>query len=350
MIRLKSQYSSLNAFVFLLLGMLFFNVASRAQGSLEFIGSTSKDAVPLGGAIVTLYKDALKEMRTTSNKKGKFKFDLEYGYKYTITFSYPGCIDMYMLVDSKVPGNKHNLLAGYNVDVLFFDSTDKTIDLKRYQQPFIKVLFDEVDNSFKDDAKYLAEFTAGIVTTDEYAENLAKIKARGRRKKAVNNKFSIAGNLVTGESSKPLVNKKIYLVNEKGEIIRTTISNAHGSFVFTNLPADQSFLLKMDDQEAALAINTMVRITDKNGKKIIDASRDEKGKIQFKFLPPDKTSSSLMSFDNVSLVNMKGKFTSIDNKPLAYSIVNLMNDQGQIIQTDTTDENGKFTFTNFKFL
>ena len=137
----------------------------------------------------------------------------------------------------------------------------------------------------------------------------------------------------------------VFLHNEKGEILQTTISNAYGAFVFANLPADQSFLVKMDDQEAALAVNTRVSIMDKNGKKIVDASRDAQGQVQFNFPAPDKMSSSLMFFDDVYLLDMKGKFTSTDNKPLTNSTVNLIDDKGKIIQTVTTDENGKFTFT-----
>ena len=92
-----------------------------------------------------------------------------------------------------------------------------------------------------DDEKYFEEFTKGIVFKPaETIESSEELTAENKKKKD-RNKLNIAGKLLEDNNSKPIVNTRINLINEKGEIIRTAISNSQGAFVFTDLPADQIF-------------------------------------------------------------------------------------------------------------
>lgn len=159
---------------------------------------------------------------------------------------------------------------------------------------------------------------------------------------------TFAGNLLVGETStKPLVNTRVNLLNEKGEIVQTVVTNAFGAFVFTNLPPDQNFLVQVDETDTQLTLKTKIILTNKNGKEMQVASAGEGGSFKFEFLAADKNTLKLMEVeDNELRMDFKGKFVGDNKKPMANVIVNLVNEKGEVIQTTVTDKYGSFKFTN----
>lgn len=162
------------------------------------------------------------------------------------------------------------------------------------------------------------------------------------------NDVTIAGNLLIGQNpSKPLSGTKVNLVNEKGEIVQTTTTNAFGAFVFTDLPAGQNFLVKVDATDESSLANSKVIITNKSGKELQSTTAGSKGEFKFQFLASDKSSMGLLSVDDAELrFDMKGKLLGPDKTPLANSKINLVNDKGEVIQTVTTDATGSFVFNS----
>lgn len=160
--------------------------------------------------------------------------------------------------------------------------------------------------------------------------------------------MTIAGNLLYGENpSMPLANTKVNLVNDKGEVIQTVNTNAFGAFVFTNLPADQNFLVKVDEPDTKLAPNTKIIITNKSGKEMQTTTAGSTGNFKFAFLSADKNSLKLMSVeDNELRFDLKGKLISDTKSPLANSVINIVNEKGEVLQSVRTDANGAFQFTN----
>lgn len=158
----------------------------------------------------------------------------------------------------------------------------------------------------------------------------------------------IAGNLLAGENpSKPLANTTVTLVNEKGEVIQVVTTNAFGAFVFTDLPPDQSFFVKVDESDPALSANAKIIITNKSGKEIMSTQAGGKGDFKFEFLSADQNNLSLMQVDDTELrIDLKGKMLAGDKKAIANSKVNLINGKGEIVQSATTDSSGKFMFAN----
>lgn len=159
---------------------------------------------------------------------------------------------------------------------------------------------------------------------------------------------TIAGNLLFGENpSKPLANTKVNLVNDKGEIIQTATTNAFGAFVFTDLPPDQNFMVKVDEKDTELAPNTKIIITNKSGTEMKTTTTDNKGDFKFAFLAADKNTLKLMIVEDSELrFDLKGKLITENKSPLINSVINLINDKGEILQTTKTDKDGKFQFTN----
>ncbi|MCX6296938.1 MAG: OmpA family protein, partial [Bacteroidetes bacterium] len=159
---------------------------------------------------------------------------------------------------------------------------------------------------------------------------------------------TIAGNLLFGENpSKPLANTKVNLLNDKGEVVQTATTNAFGAFVFTDLPVDQNFLVKVDESDTQLAPNTKIIITNKSGKEMQTTKSGDSGNFKFNFLAADKISLKLMTVEDSELrFDLKGNLVSENKAPLANSTVNLVNEKGEILQTTKTDSKGGFQFTN----
>lgn len=159
---------------------------------------------------------------------------------------------------------------------------------------------------------------------------------------------TIAGNLLFGENpSKPLANTKVNLVNDKGEIIQSATTNAFGAFVFTDLPPDQNFMVRVDETDTQLTPNTKIIITNKSGTEIKTTTTGAKGDFKFAFLAADKNTLKSMTVEDSELrFDVKGKLITENKSPLAYSVINLINDKGEILQTTKTDKDGKFQFSN----
>ncbi|MFL5763844.1 MAG: OmpA family protein [Bacteroidia bacterium] len=159
---------------------------------------------------------------------------------------------------------------------------------------------------------------------------------------------TIAGNILFGENpSKPLANQKVNLVNDKGEVVQTATTNAFGAFVFTDLPPDQNFIVKVDASDTPLAPNTKIVITNKSGKELQTTTAGSSGDFKFSFLAADKISLKLMTVEDSELrFDMKGALLGENKQPLANTEINIVNEKGDILQTTKTDAGGNFVFTN----
>lgn len=139
----------------LLLPVLFLmGTALKAQGDLRFFGTATKDGKPLSGAVVTVLMDGRQIINLTTGKNGKFKFTIDIGHSYRINFSAPGCVDMYMTMELKVPPEKAWIYPDYVVEVPFFSPNDPKVNTDLYaKKPFIKVIYDG-SGGFHDDPSY----------------------------------------------------------------------------------------------------------------------------------------------------------------------------------------------------
>ncbi|MFL5754118.1 MAG: hypothetical protein ACJ76F_11970 [Bacteroidia bacterium] len=139
--------------------MCLFSLSGFAQekGYLEFAGRTIRDTRPLAGAKITVYKSGVKMTELITNKNGKFMFDLDLGFDYKITFSYPGCVDMYAMVYGSKYTSDKAIFPIYDIDVAFFDLGKSTINYANFKNPFTKVIYDG-KKSFRDDEPYVDEF------------------------------------------------------------------------------------------------------------------------------------------------------------------------------------------------
>ncbi len=164
----------------------------------------------------------------------------------------------------------------------------------------------------------------------------------------LDNNINISGNLLAGDSSKPMSGAKVSLLNGNGQVVQTATTNAFGSFVFTNLPTDNNYKLKVDmTGDTKFNGKTKIVLTDKNGNTLQTVYPGADGNFQFEILASDTTTLQKMSVDDPQLrLELRDILLSDQKKPLSDVKVNVTDDQGNIIQTATTGANGSFTFTN----
>jgi outer membrane protein OmpA-like peptidoglycan-associated protein len=160
--------------------------------------------------------------------------------------------------------------------------------------------------------------------------------------------INIAGNLLYGENpSKPMANTKVNLVNEKGEIVQTVTTNELGAFIFTNLPSDQNFFVKVDESDTKLAPNTKITITNMNGKEVQATVTDKNGGFKFEFLATDVHTLEMLKVEDSDLrFDFTAYLVTEKRDPLSNVIINLVNENGDILQSIKTDSRGSFLFTN----
>ncbi|MFI5163748.1 MAG: OmpA family protein [Bacteroidia bacterium] len=157
--------------------------------------------------------------------------------------------------------------------------------------------------------------------------------------------FSIAGNLYAGEQRAPIDNTKVNLVNDKGEVVQSTTTNAFGSFVFVNITPDQNFTITLDAADPKL-VSSKIYFTNKSGKEV---GMSPGGAFKFQVLASDKNTLSLLTVeDSQLLVDLKGTlYSDKEGKSrIANSVIKLMDKNGKTISTTETDASGNFKFVN----
>lgn len=157
--------------------------------------------------------------------------------------------------------------------------------------------------------------------------------------------FVIGGNLLLGEDRNPLSVAEIKILNAKNEVIKTTSTNLFGSFLFTQLPENEDLVIALTVSDPAWQNqkfylvnrkNEMVGVLDKSNSFKLNLSSADKGKIQ------------LIKIENKNLrMNLQGKLAVDDKKktPLANTDVSLTNADAKVVQSSTTDKDGKFLFS-----
>ncbi len=162
--------------------------------------------------------------------------------------------------------------------------------------------------------------------------------------------LTLAGNLLYGENgSQPVKNTKLKLVNDFGDVIEQTTTNEFGAFAFRNIPADQNYLISIDESDVSLPQNTKIVLTNKSGKELKTFYTGSKN-FSFKILGSDKTLLKEMDVEDVNLsMDVFGYMYDQNKKPIASAKIRIKEEGGSIEpQEVVSGENGKFNFKNLK--
>ncbi|HTL82292.1 MAG TPA: OmpA family protein [Bacteroidia bacterium] len=162
--------------------------------------------------------------------------------------------------------------------------------------------------------------------------------------------LTIAGNLLSdGDPPQPIANSNVKLEDDAGNVVQTTTTNAFGAFTFSRIPPDKNYIVTMDGNDPSLSASSRIIITNKSGQQIMSTTPDANGHFAFKILKEDMTTLSAMSVSDVDLrLDMKGTLVGADNNStvLTGTTINILDNNGKVIESAKTDDKGHFDFTN----
>jgi outer membrane protein OmpA-like peptidoglycan-associated protein len=148
----------------------------------------------------------------------------------------------------------------------------------------------------------------------------------------------------------PLKNSNILLLADDGKILTTSSTDNKGFFKFEQLDPSKKYMVKLDENNPELTNKTKYALVDNKAGIIRETGIDGiGGKLVFRNLPvnPYALPQVLMAIENSEMrSDFKGKFLGDDKSAIANSIVNLMNENGQIVRSTKTDQFGDFIFVS----
>ncbi len=191
-----------------------------------------------------------------------------------------------------------------------------------------------------------------ITVTDIYNNATTKTIKIGRIVSETRAIASLEGIILSNDGSgKPLINKTIYLTNERGEEFYAGKTDSKGYFRFEDLPMDKDYLIQVEEPDVKLRQTGFI-LADKTGKQVMKSaqSANNPNSFAFELLQVDASTMSLMSIDDMPLmINIAGRLMAVSGTqvPLPNVALQLVKSNNEVI-TKKTDENGYFNFTNLK--
>lgn len=225
-------------------------------------------------------------------------------------------------------------------DQNFFVSIDEKEDqITNAKKFFITDVNGKTVGEVKADKK--GRFKYEILTAD--INSFALMEVEEQQMKA-----DIIGKLISDDDSgKGLANKRVRLVNEKGEVIDSTYTDESGKFVFKSLPSDQKYLVKLDEEDVTMQGKLKLVMTDVKGNIVREIAPETTGVFSYELLSADR---ELFSFsDESDRLGLRGRVLVGNNaqlNALPNSIVRLYDANGKLLQKIFTDNTGYFYFFN----
>ena len=104
-------------------------------------------------------------------------------------------------------------------------------------------------------------------------------------------RVDLKGALFAGEGNKnAIANTNISIVDEKGNVVQKTRTDAKGNFQFTSLPSDQNYSVVVGEgNDLHLANLDKIFLTDANGKVVKEVKKNKTGGYHFDVLPEDQS-------------------------------------------------------------
>lgn len=176
----------------------------------------------------------------------------------------------------------------------------------------------------------------------DYTGTLALMEVDDTQMGRVNGQF-VYEKLGLGDAS----GLNVYLVDDKGNIIYKSKTDANGNFEFKSLPLGSNYIIKTDANN-----NDMVMyIFNKNNEVTAQMRMNENGEFTYRKLNPDYASISLMETQDTEMLaaksnNIEGNFVFKNLKGTPADMeFEILNDNNEIIYKGKTDAKGGFFVT-----
>ncbi|HEU4717294.1 MAG TPA: SdrD B-like domain-containing protein [Bacteroidia bacterium] len=166
----------------------------------------------------------------------------------------------------------------------------------------------------------------------------------------VTSKFlRISGKLLASKNTTDILpNTQVQLMTKDGKLLKTTTTDSNGQFHFDNLSSDGSYIVRMDDQDPGISAKSKYYMADdKNDLVRVTVMDEAGGKYTFQNLPADPSAPPQLLSDD-DYLTIAGNLISDGQppQPIANTAVKLTDDQGNVVQTATTNDFGAFTFSH----
>lgn len=152
--------------------------------------------------------------------------------------------------------------------------------------------------------------------------------------------------LLSENANDPATNLTIQLLNSRGNIIASTVTDSKGNFKFPEIPTKQKYIIKIDESDPLLATHNKFFLANNDGK-VIMPSTQEGNFFLFKNLNPDTNSLSRFEVKDTAIAYtaMIGTLVGNDGKKgLAKAKVILKDETGKVVMEKTTNKSGHFSF------
>lgn len=317
--------------------LLFFSLCSFGQ--ITIIGHNKLNNTPIANTTIFVKEKGLTVRTLSTGKSADFLIQLEQDRDYEIFFRNARCPLMFMEVNaSNIPEDKRAIKMIHELNIAFFDRTDEDVDTLLLQKPFQKIVFDGV-NKMVNDSAYSNDFNARIIRVLPVSET----RSIGLNQ---DKQIIIAGRVLLNKDPKMSINnKQLDILDQKGQVIKSTFTNRFGAFSFTGIKTASiaKIRLHLKEQEPVSSYYTLV--TSRNN--LVSTGRQEANICTWTLTPEE---ASYLSDDNYSL-NIGGKLILSSAKKKAFyanKTVYLCNRLNTVIKKTTSNILGTFVFENLK--
>lgn len=145
----------------------------------------------------------------------------------------------------------------------------------------------------------------------------------------------------------PARNVTIQLLNSQGNIIASAITDKEGKFKFQNVPSDQKYIIKIDENDPILKSKDQFYLADAKGNIILPSVQEGKFFLFKNVSPDDNKPGTIEANDTpVSTSVMSGKLSTdaAGKTGLANAAISLKDGSGNVVQQKKTDNLGNFSF------
>jgi outer membrane protein OmpA-like peptidoglycan-associated protein len=147
----------------------------------------------------------------------------------------------------------------------------------------------------------------------------------------------IEGMLVDAQNRSPIINKRLYLINEEGTIVDSVITDQKGHFVFTKMPYQNLSLKPLDEDGIEMVVRPLMSDLPKDP--FVNLKMMTSNKTVFDSI--DIVQNELITYVLESTAEMKKRCVVYENGDKAVKVTfNVKDKNGQPIDRITTDNNG----------
>ncbi len=193
------------------------------------------------------------------------------------------------------------------------------------------------------------------IYNDKYQGSFTLCAREEKSPVAKTNSASQTPAYITGKLYKktgPVSSVKMKLLDEKGENLGTAVSDSKGKFRFQNLSPQKIYIVKMDSEDNG--VDAEIFLVNEKGEILKKTTRDKKN-FRFEDLPPDCNYISIIDCSHPEVKIAEGKIgilgKMISKKDPVDAVekqrVYLMNSPQKILDSAFTDQSGKFQFINY---